>query len=144
MLPGDAFKKSVGNHSRFSICSALSPKAGESGARGTWGDPEDCSLRHDAKPSAWWLLERSLPQPAANRPGRAHRFFLVACKVRAHVSEYIFPHLDLVFPGIKSLHRHLPPLCCFGPNQFLPQFTHDFLSNLIFEEFDFCCRPKTP
>jgi hypothetical protein len=41
VLQGDAFKKSVGNHSRFSICSALSLKAGESGARGTWEDPEE-------------------------------------------------------------------------------------------------------
>ena len=38
VLQGDAFEESVGNHSRFSICSPLSPKAGESGAR-TWGTP---------------------------------------------------------------------------------------------------------
>src|SRR5437660_858003 len=41
VLQGDAFEESVGNHSRFSIRSPLSLKAGESGANRTWGIPEE-------------------------------------------------------------------------------------------------------
>jgi hypothetical protein len=36
-----------------------------------------------------WLLERSLPQPVANRPECALHFFLVACKVHTHAFECV-------------------------------------------------------